>query len=87
MCRICVICCSVGTQYGRRATWVGAGGDETFVKIDESLINIHTLHSSTVIANQSCIGPSLMFYMTITNVCLSLTPKSDADTELQHFDD
>jgi E3 ubiquitin-protein ligase MYCBP2 len=33
----------VGAKFGRRATWVDASGDQTFLKIDESLINAHTL--------------------------------------------
>ena len=51
----CDVYC-VGMKHGRRATWVGASGDQTFVRIDESLINVHTLSSSSIIANQSCIG-------------------------------
>ena len=43
-------------KHGRRATWIGASGDQTFLKIDESLINAHTLAMSSVFANQSCIG-------------------------------
>lgn len=47
---------SVGPKHGRRATWVGASGDQTFLRIDESLINAHTLSRSNIFANQSCIG-------------------------------
>jgi len=47
---------ATGTKHGRRATWVGASGDQTFVRIDESLINAHTLANSSIVANQSCIG-------------------------------
>ncbi|GLH12984.1 Probable E3 ubiquitin-protein ligase HERC2 [Gryllus bimaculatus] len=46
---------SVGPRHGRRATWVGASGDQTFLKIDESLINAHTLARATVMANKSSI--------------------------------
>lgn len=47
---------NIGTKYGRRATWIGASGDQTFVKIDESLINSHNLSKSNVVANRDCIG-------------------------------
>ncbi|XP_042905925.1 E3 ubiquitin-protein ligase MYCBP2 isoform X1 [Parasteatoda tepidariorum] len=47
---------NIGTKYGRRATWIGASGDLTFVKIDESLINSHNLSKSSVVCNKSCIG-------------------------------
>ncbi|PRD32149.1 UNVERIFIED_CONTAM: Mycbp2, partial [Trichonephila clavipes] len=40
---------NIGTKFGRRATWIGASGDQTFVKIDESLINSHSL---SIIPNQ-----------------------------------
>ncbi|XP_035682944.1 E3 ubiquitin-protein ligase MYCBP2-like isoform X1 [Branchiostoma floridae] len=46
----------VGPKFGRRATWVGASGDQTFIKIDESLINARTLADATLFADQKCIG-------------------------------
>lgn len=46
---------NVGPQNGRRATWIDATGDYTFVKLDESLINPLTLHSAKVVANSRCI--------------------------------
>lgn len=46
---------NIGPKYGRRPTWVGASGDQTFLKIDESLINAHNLTHSTVVANKSSI--------------------------------
>ncbi|KRT79079.1 Regulator of chromosome condensation repeat containing protein, partial [Oryctes borbonicus] len=42
---------NIGPRHGRRATWVGASGDQTFIKIDESLINTVSLAKSTVTAN------------------------------------
>lgn len=45
-----------GAKHGRRATWVGASGDQTYLRIDESLINAHTLAQSNLIANHSAIG-------------------------------
>lgn len=47
---------SIGARYGRRATWIGANGDQTFLRIDESLINAHILAASKVFANQKSIG-------------------------------
>ncbi|XP_066580931.1 E3 ubiquitin-protein ligase MYCBP2 [Prorops nasuta] len=44
---------NIGQRWGRRATWVGAAGDQTFVKIDE--INFISLSRSTVMANKNCI--------------------------------
>ncbi|XP_038063242.1 E3 ubiquitin-protein ligase MYCBP2-like [Patiria miniata] len=46
----------MGPQYGRKATWVGASGDQTFIKVDEALINPRMLENSLVFANQSVIG-------------------------------
>ncbi|KAK6172343.1 hypothetical protein SNE40_016020 [Patella caerulea] len=47
---------AVGARCGRRATWIGASGDQTFMRIDESLINAHTLSKSNVFASSTCIG-------------------------------
>ncbi|KAG7189524.1 hypothetical protein KM043_017215 [Ampulex compressa] len=44
---------NIGPRWGRRATWIGASGDQTFVKIDE--INSISLTRSTVVANKNCI--------------------------------
>nr|AOV18880.1 myc binding protein 2 [Lymnaea stagnalis] len=46
----------VGAKFGRRATWVGASGDQTMMRIDESLINAHTLSRSNIFASKTCIG-------------------------------
>ncbi|KAJ8916891.1 hypothetical protein NQ315_013359 [Exocentrus adspersus] len=46
---------NIGPKYGRKATWVGASGDQTFLKIDESLINTVSLMKSTVVANKNSI--------------------------------
>ena len=45
-----------GAKHGRRAAWVGASGDQTYLRIDELLINAHTLSKSTIVANPSSIG-------------------------------
>lgn len=47
---------NIGPRHGRRATWVGASADQTFLKIDESLINSVSLAKSTVIANKNSIS-------------------------------
>ncbi|XP_035827428.1 E3 ubiquitin-protein ligase MYCBP2 isoform X3 [Aplysia californica] len=47
---------NVGAKYGRRATWIGASGDQTIMRIDESLINAHTLTRSNIFASKTCIG-------------------------------
>ena len=41
----------IGSRFGRTATWIGASGDHSFVKIDESLINAQSLLSATVLSN------------------------------------
>ena len=46
----------IGAKCGRRATWIEASGDQTYLRIDESLINAHTLARSNIFANQKCIG-------------------------------
>ncbi|XP_074650729.1 E3 ubiquitin-protein ligase MYCBP2-like [Tubulanus polymorphus] len=46
----------IGIKYGRKCTWIGASGDQTYMRIDESLINAHTLTRSSIFANQSSIG-------------------------------
>uniref|UniRef100_T1JCF5 RCR-type E3 ubiquitin transferase n=1 Tax=Strigamia maritima TaxID=126957 RepID=T1JCF5_STRMM len=47
---------NIGPKHGRRATWVGASGDQTYLKLDESLINGHTLARSSIVANKACIA-------------------------------
>ncbi|KAG5884565.1 hypothetical protein JTB14_006591 [Gonioctena quinquepunctata] len=46
---------NIGPRHGRRATWVGASGDQTFLKLDESLINSISISKSTVTANKHSI--------------------------------
>ncbi|KAH9488940.1 E3 ubiquitin-protein ligase mycbp2 [Bulinus truncatus] len=45
----------VGAKFGRRSTWIGASGDQTMMRIDESLINAHTLSRSNIFASKTCI--------------------------------
>ena len=42
---------NIGSKFGRCATWIGASGEQTFIKIDESLINAQNLSCATVLAN------------------------------------
>ena len=46
---------NIGPQYGRRATWIEASGDHTFIKFDESLINPLSLNSVKIIADSKCV--------------------------------
>ncbi|XP_062389671.1 E3 ubiquitin-protein ligase MYCBP2 isoform X1 [Sardina pilchardus] len=47
---------NIGAKYGRKATWIGASGDQTFLRIDEALINSHVLSTSEVFASKHIIG-------------------------------
>jgi E3 ubiquitin-protein ligase MYCBP2 len=42
---------NIGSKFGRCATWIGASGEQTFLKIDESLINATNLTCASVAAN------------------------------------
>jgi E3 ubiquitin-protein ligase MYCBP2 len=42
---------NVGSNWGRSATWIGASSEQTFLKVDESLINAKSLMGSTIMAN------------------------------------
>ena len=57
---------NVGTKWGRRATWIGAAGDQTYVKVDE--INSISLTKSTVMANKNCISK----YSSVLQVFLTM---------------
>ncbi|XP_054087808.1 E3 ubiquitin-protein ligase highwire isoform X1 [Zeugodacus cucurbitae] len=45
----------LGPSFGKKATWIGASGDQTFIKIDESLITTHILPKVNVVANKKTI--------------------------------
>ncbi|XP_069061349.1 E3 ubiquitin-protein ligase MYCBP2 isoform X13 [Pleurodeles waltl] len=47
---------NIGSKYGRKATWIGASGDQTFLRIDEALINSHVLATSEIFASRQIIG-------------------------------
>ena len=42
---------NIGPQFGRVATWIGGSSDQTFVKIDENLINAASMSTTSVMAN------------------------------------
>ena len=42
----------IGLDCGRAATWIGASSDQTFIRVDETLINAKSLISSTIMANK-----------------------------------
>ncbi len=43
---------NVGPSFGRPATWIGASGEQTFVKLDQSLISSNSLEKSAILANK-----------------------------------
>ncbi|XP_042586709.1 E3 ubiquitin-protein ligase MYCBP2 isoform X4 [Cyprinus carpio] len=47
---------NIGAKYGRKATWIGASGDQTYLRIDEALINSHILATSEIFASKHIIG-------------------------------
>jgi len=63
----------VGPKQGKRASWIGASGDQTFFKLDESLINDKQFQNSTVIASNSYFGECKLNYFF---KCLFLNPCS-----------
>ena len=52
---------NIGPKWGRRATWVGASGDQTYIKVDE--INSISLTRSTVMANKNCISKNSFLFI------------------------
>lgn len=51
---------NIGAKYGRKATWIGASGDQTFLRIDEALINSHVLATSEIFASKHIIGTLIL---------------------------
>lgn len=45
----------VGPNFGKRASWIGASGDQTFIKIDESLVTGTMLTKVNVVADKNTI--------------------------------
>ena len=46
----------IGPEHGKRATWISASGDETFIKLDENLVNEEQLYRSTVLSSERHFG-------------------------------
>ncbi|CAG0913072.1 unnamed protein product [Notodromas monacha] len=46
----------IGPEFGRKAVWIGASGDQLFVKVDETLINPRTLQNAKIVANADVIA-------------------------------
>ena len=66
----------IGSRFGRTATWIGASGDHTFVKIDESLINAQSLLGATVLANNRHI------LLIPTNDCKQLSKQNEERSKI-----
>lgn len=45
----------VGSSYRKKACWISASGDQTFIKIDESLVNASSLAKISIAANKNTI--------------------------------
>lgn len=51
----------VGPNFGKRASWIGASGDQTFIKIDESLVTGTMLTKVNVVADKNTICKHSLF--------------------------
>lgn len=49
----------VGPDHGRKASWIGASGDQTFIKMDESLVNAAMLSKFHIAADKNTIRKKL----------------------------
>lgn len=45
----------IGADHGKKASWIGASGDQTFIKMDESLVNAAMLSKFNVAADKNTI--------------------------------
>ncbi|XP_063706462.1 E3 ubiquitin-protein ligase highwire-like [Culicoides brevitarsis] len=45
----------IGPDHGKKASWIGASGDQTFIKMDESLVNAAMLSKFNVAADKNTI--------------------------------
>lgn len=45
----------IGPNYRKKACWISASGDQTFIKIDESLVNASSLTKISIAANKNTI--------------------------------
>lgn len=53
----------IGPKCGKRASWIGASGDQTFFKLEESLISETEFHHSTVLASDHYFGLEIFSYL------------------------
>lgn len=53
-------CSGLGPSFGKKATWIGAGGDQTFIKIDESLITTQMLPKVNIVADKKTISTLIL---------------------------
>ena len=66
---------NIGSKYGRKATWIGASGDQTFLRIDEALINSHVLATSEIFASKHIIGNTQNKWMSPPKVLVLINSK------------
>lgn len=50
----------IGPDHGKKASWIGASGDQTFIKMDESLVNAAMLSKFNVAADRNTIRKFLI---------------------------
>lgn len=48
----------IGPRRGKRASWIRAFGDQTFIKLDESLVSDEQFNRSTILASKQYFGNS-----------------------------
>jgi hypothetical protein len=65
---------NLGSHFGRRVTWIGASSDNTFVRLEASLISPHLLRRSTITANKTAIGKRVDS-LPIIRLCGSMTTR------------
>lgn len=49
----------IGPKRGKRASWIGASGDQTFFKLEESLVSEEEFRHSTVLASDHYFGKAM----------------------------
>lgn len=56
---------NLGSKFGRCATWIGASGEQTFLKVDESLINAQVRQESCHLGFYNC---KITFKLALRNI-------------------
>lgn len=64
---LCFYCSGIGPNVGKRATWIGASGDQSFIMIDESLITGSMLSKVNVLADKQTISKTTSRKFGLTN--------------------